>query len=74
MTITNMKQEIQTPGLEDLCKRVAQLEVENMNLRQERDDLKRAEEQLRTVVDNARDIVFQYNPTERITKSYQGFE
>jgi PAS domain S-box-containing protein/putative nucleotidyltransferase with HDIG domain len=45
-----------------LCKRVAQLEVENMNLRQERDDLKRAEEQLRTVVDNARDIVFQLSP------------
>jgi PAS domain S-box-containing protein len=40
--------------------------VENAHSRQERDDLKRGEEQLRTLVDNARDIIFQLSLKEVI--------
>jgi PAS domain S-box-containing protein/putative nucleotidyltransferase with HDIG domain len=47
---------------ETLYGRVMQLEAENARLRQERDELKRADSQLRTLVDNARDIVFQLSP------------
>ncbi len=54
-----MEKQTQVPGLEVLYERVAQLEVENAHLRQERDDLKRAEGQLKTLIDNAHDIVFQ---------------
>jgi PAS domain S-box-containing protein/putative nucleotidyltransferase with HDIG domain len=57
-----MNNQIQVPGFEALCERVAQLEVENAYLRQERDDLKRAEGQLKTLIDNARDIIFQLSP------------
>ncbi len=63
MTITDTKRRQLVLDPEILCQRVAQLEVENARLRKEIDDLTRAEEQLRTVVDNAHDVVFQLTPT-----------
>jgi PAS domain S-box-containing protein/putative nucleotidyltransferase with HDIG domain len=57
-----MKQETERSGLEALSGRILHLETENAKLRQERDDLKTAEKQLRTLVDNARDVVFQLSP------------
>jgi PAS domain S-box-containing protein/putative nucleotidyltransferase with HDIG domain len=57
-----MKQETESPSVEVSSERIAQLEAENATLRQERDDLKRAETQLRTLVDNTHDVVFQLSP------------
>ena len=76
MTSINMKQETETPKLEVLCERVAQLEAENSNLRQDRDNLKRDETQLRLLLDNTRDIVFQLSPKgviEYISPKVQDF-
>jgi PAS domain S-box-containing protein/putative nucleotidyltransferase with HDIG domain len=62
MAVSNMKQELESTQLDVSSERFAQLEAENANLRQERDELKRAEKQLRILVDNARDVVFQLSP------------
>jgi PAS domain S-box/uncharacterized domain HDIG len=62
MTITNVKKQMLAPELEVLRERAAQLEDENAHLRQEIDDLKKAEEQLKILTDNAHDIVFQLSP------------
>ena len=46
----------------DTTEQISMLESENARLRQEIAELKRDEEQLRALVDNARDIVFQLSP------------
>ena len=59
MTITKTKTKTDSKALTE---RVAQLEDENAHFRQEKDDLKRIEERLRTLlnlVDNAHSMVFQ---------------
>jgi PAS domain S-box-containing protein/putative nucleotidyltransferase with HDIG domain len=62
MTITNADIQIAEWDAKALGKRVMQLEQENARLKLERDDLKKGQEQLRALVDNARDIVFQLSP------------
>ncbi len=58
MTITDSNPAAIDSVLEE-SGRVSRLEAENARLRQELADLKTGEEQLRALVDNARDIVFQ---------------
>jgi PAS domain S-box-containing protein/putative nucleotidyltransferase with HDIG domain len=63
-TITNRKQLISE--LEVLRQRVTELEKVDAKHRWERKALKRAEEQLRIVVENTYDIIFQLSPLGRI--------
>jgi len=59
-TDTNRQQLI--PELEALRRRVAELEKVDAEYRQEREALKRAEEQLRIIVENTYDVIFQLSP------------
>ncbi len=61
MTITDSNPSAVDSVLE-ASERLSQLEAENARLRQELADLTTGEEQLRALVDNARDIVFQLSP------------
>ena len=62
MTIAGTNDPLAVPDSAALESRVCELEVENEYLRQQVEDLRTSQEQLRTLVDNARDVVFQLSP------------
>jgi len=66
MTITNTDQALSVPGPSTVYERLIQLETENTQLKQEKEDLKRGEEQLRNLINNSNDIVFQLSPKGEI--------
>jgi|WetSurMetagenome_2_1015567.scaffolds.fasta_scaffold99207_2 PAS domain S-box-containing protein/putative nucleotidyltransferase with HDIG domain len=80
MIIGETDKQLIAPESETLIERVMKLEAENARLRQEREELKRGEDQLRMLLDNARDIVFQLSPRGVIeyvspkTKEIYGYE
>jgi PAS domain S-box-containing protein/putative nucleotidyltransferase with HDIG domain len=66
MTITNTDQPISILESPTVYERLIQLETENAKLRQERVEQKRGEEQLRNLLNNSSDIVFQLSPKGEI--------
>lgn len=66
MTITDTDRPLTITESSTIYSRLLQLESENARLRQERDTLKKGEEQLKNFINNSRDIVFQLSPKGEI--------
>ena len=66
MTITEFDKQTVAQDSEELREHLAQLEDENARLRRQIDDLKQGEQQLKALVDNARDLVFHLSPKGEI--------
>ncbi len=62
MTITNTDQSQCISESSNIYERLIQLETENAQLRQEKNGLQKSDEQLRNLINNSSDIVFQLSP------------